>query len=154
MNRSELRESIFKLLFMGDFNSKEEMPEQLNLYFENLDQEREGLSEKDQIYMERKYQHVREHMDVIDGVLNACTTGWKTSRMSKVDLNILRLAVYEMIYDEEIPVRVAINEAVEIAKRFGGDESASFINGILGKVSKEKCSQEEEEKYLTEQAGE
>lgn len=145
MNRSELRESIFKILFMGDFNSKEEMPEQLDLYFGNLNQEHGGLSEKDQAYMQQKYQHVREQMDEIDVVLNECTTSWKTSRMSKVDLNILRLAVYEMLYDEEIPVRVAINEAVEIAKRFGGEESASFINGILGKVSREKCSKEVKE---------
>ena len=57
--------------------------------------------------------------------------------MSKVDLTILRLAVYEVKYDEEVPVSVAINEAVEIAKRFGGGESASFINGILGKIAKE-----------------
>lgn len=139
MNRSELRENIFKLLFMSDFNSTSEMPEQLNLYFEQLEQERAGLSEKDQTYMEQKYQNVCTRMPKIDGMLNEITTGWKTSRMSKVDLNILRLAVYEILYDEEIPVGVAINEAVEIAKRFGGDESASFINGILGKVSKEKC---------------
>lgn len=138
MKRSELRESIFKLLFMGDFNSKEEMPEQLVLYFETLEQEHAGLDEKDQAYMEQKYQHVQEHLESIDKMLNETASRWKTSRMSKVDLNILRLAVYEMVYDEEIPVRVAINEAVEIAKRFGGDESASFINGILGKISKEQ----------------
>lgn len=138
MKRSELRESIFKLLFMGDFNSKEEMPEQLVLYFETLEQEHAGLDEKDQAYMEQKYQHVQEHLESIDKMLNETASRWKTSRMSKVDLNILRLAVYEMVYDEEIPVRVAINEAVEIAKRFGGDESASFINGILGKISKDQ----------------
>lgn len=56
--------------------------------------------------------------------------------MSKVDLNLLRLAVYEMKYDEDVPVKVAINEAVEISKIFGGDDSSSFINGILGKVAK------------------
>jgi len=138
MKRSELRESIFKLLFMGDFNSKEEMPQQLALYFETLEQEHAGLDEKDQAYMEQKYQHVQEHLESIDKMLNETASRWKTSRMSKVDLNILRLGVYEMVYDEEIPVRVAINEAVEIAKRFGGDESASFINGILGKISKEQ----------------
>lgn len=138
MNRSELRENIFKLLFMGDFNSKEEMPEQLTLYFETLDQERAGLSEKDQNYMQEKFRHVCTHLEDIDRMLNESAAGWKTSRMSKVDLNILRLAVYEVLYDEEIPVRVAINEAVEIAKRFGGDESASFINGILGKIVREQ----------------
>lgn len=143
MKRSKLRESIFKLLFIGDFNSKEEMPQQLALYFDTLKQELAELSEKDQVYMEQKYQHVQERLDSIDTMLNETSSGWKTKRMSKVDLNILRLGVYEMIYDGEIPVRVAINEAVEIAKRFGGDESASFINGILGKISKEHCPQDE-----------
>ena len=57
--------------------------------------------------------------------------------MSKVDVNILRLAVYEMKYDEDVPVKVAINEAVELAKKFGGDDSSSFVNGILGKIAKE-----------------
>lgn len=136
MKRSELRESIFKLLFMDNFNRAEEMPEQLTLYFDTLDREQSGLSEQDQAYMEQKYRHVHEHLDSIDKLLNDTASGWKISRMSKVDLNILRLAVYEMVYDDEIPVRVAINEAVEIAKRFGGDDSASFINGILGSISR------------------
>lgn len=136
MNRSELRENIFKLLFVREFNSKEEMPEQLALYFDTLDGEQE-LSEKDQNYMQEKYQHVCDHLESIDTLLNKLASGWKTSRMSKVDLSILRLAVYEMQSDEDIPTGVAINEAVEIAKRFGGDESASFINGILGKVARE-----------------
>ena len=61
----------------------------------------------------------------------------EVSRMSKVDVNILRLAVYEMKYDEDVPVKVAINEAVELAKKFGGDDSSSFVNGILGKIAKE-----------------
>ncbi|WP_230397904.1 transcription antitermination factor NusB [Novisyntrophococcus fermenticellae] len=138
MKRSELRESIFKLLFMDNFNRAEEMPEQLTLYFDTLDREQSGLSEQDQAYMEQKYRHVHEHLDSIDKLLNDTASGWKISRMSKVDLNILRLAVYEMVYDDEIPVRVAINEAVEIAKRFGGDDSASFINGILGSISREQ----------------
>lgn len=138
MKRSELRESIFKLLFMDNFNCAEEMPEQLTLYFDTLDREQSGLSEQDQAYMEQKYRHVHEHLDSIDKLLNDTASGWKLSRMSKVDLNILRLAVYEMVYDDEIPVRVAINEAVEIAKRFGGDDSASFINGILGSISREQ----------------
>lgn len=136
MNRSELRENIFKLLFMSDFNGKEEMPGQLALYFEGLDAEGRAPGEQDQTYMQEKYGKVCEKLEEIDGMLNACAEGWKTTRMSKVDLSILRLAVYEMVYDEEIPVKVAINEAVEIAKRFGGDESASFINGVLAKVAR------------------
>ena len=61
--------------------------------------------------------------------------GWKVSRMGKVDLTILRLAVYEMKYDEDVPVKVAINEAVELSKKFSGDDSPAFINGILGKLA-------------------
>ena len=76
-------------------------------------------------------------MEEIDALLNEKSAGWKTKRMSKVDLNILRLAVYEMKYDEDVPVKVAINEAVEISKSFGGDDSASFVNGILGKIARE-----------------
>ena len=62
-------------------------------------------------------------------------TGWKTSRMNKVDLSILRLAVYEMKYDEDVPVGVAINEAVELAKKYSGDEGPAFINGVLARLS-------------------
>ncbi len=133
MGRRELREHTFKLLFMSDFNEGSEMTEQLQMYFEGL----EELNEKDQQYMQEKYDHVKEHLEEIDKILNDNSKGWKTSRMSKVDLNILRLAVYEMRFDEDVPVKVAINEAVEIAKSFGGDTSASFINGILGKIAKE-----------------
>ena len=134
MGRRELREHIFKLLFMSDFNEGEEMNDQLAMYFDGL----EVLKEKDQEYMQEKYQKIKEHLDEIDALLNEKSKGWKKSRMSKVDLSILRLAVYEMKFDEDVPVKVAINEAVEIAKSFGGDASASFVNGILGKIAKDE----------------
>ncbi len=132
MNRSKLRENIFKLLFMTEFNGAEEMPEQLSMYFSEI----EDLNEKDRAYMEVKYQNIMDRKAQIDALLNDASSGWKTSRMSKVDLTILRLAVYEMKFDEDVPVKVAINEAVEMAKRFGQDGSASFINGILGTISR------------------
>ena len=132
MGRREMREHIFKLLFLSEFNPAEEMPEQIRLYFEDM----EDLNPTEQAYMENKYRKVREHLEEIDSLLNEKSPGWKTTRMSKVDLNLLRLAVYEMKYDEDVPVKVAINEAVEISKIFGGDDSSSFINGILGKVAK------------------
>lgn len=134
MGRRELREHIFKLLFMSDFNDGEEMNDQLAMYFDGL----EILKENDQKYMQSKYENIKAHLDEIDALLNEKSKGWKTSRMSKVDLSILRLAVYEMKFDEDVPVRVAINEAVEIAKAFGGDTSASFVNGILGKIAKDE----------------
>ena len=131
MRRSEMREHVFKLLFMSEFNSRDEMPEQLALYF----QEMEELSDGDQAYMEEKYQMVLSRMPEIDQILNETAHGWKTGRMNRVDLATLRLAVYELKYDEDVPTGVAINEAVELAKRFGGEASASFVNGILGKVA-------------------
>ena len=77
-------------------------------------------------------------MTEIDSMLNESAKGWKTARMSKGDLTVLRLAVYEMKWDEDIPEGVAINEAVELAKRFGGENSSSFVNGILGKLAKQE----------------
>ena len=73
----------------------------------------------------------------IDALLDETSEGWRTGRMSKVDLNLLRLAVYEIRFDEDIPTGVAISEAVELAKQFGGEESSSFVNGILGHIAKE-----------------
>ena len=131
MRRAELREHIFKLLFMEEFNSPDEMPEQLKLYFDGM----EELSGEDRAYMEQKYAAVSGKREEIDGILNENSRGWKTRRMNKVDLSALRLAVYEMKYDEEIPLSVAINEAVELAKRFGGAASGSFVNGVLGKIA-------------------
>ena len=133
MGRREMREHIFKLLFLNEFNGSEEMPQQIQLYFDGL----EDLSPMEQTYMENKYAKITEKLEELDSILNEKSAGWKTKRMSKVDLNILRLAVYEMKYDEDVPVKVAINEAIEISKSFGGEDSASFVNGILGKIARE-----------------
>ena len=140
MRRREQREHIFKLLFMTEFNSEEEMNEQLALYFDSL----EELAEKDQEYMREKYKHVLEHLDEIDTLLNETSKGWKTKRMSRVDLTALRLAVYELKFDKNVPTGVAINEAVELAKNFGGDTSGSFVNGILGKIAKDEDAKVED----------
>ena len=73
-------------------------------------------------------------MEKIDEKISTVAKGWTLGRMGKVDLSLIRLAVYEMLYDEEVPVGVAINEAVELAKIFGQDGSSSFVNGLLAKV--------------------
>ena len=132
MGRRELRESIFQLLFMTEFNASEEMAEQRALFLENI----EDLQEKDQTYIQIKFEKICEKLPEIDAKLNESSKGWKTTRMAKVDLTILRLAVFELVYDEDVPNRVAINEAVEIAKKFGGNDSPAFVNGVLGKVAK------------------
>ena len=131
MNRRKLRENIFKLLFLGEFNNDEEMPEQLSLFFDSITK----LVDEDQQYMQAKYEKVRENLTIIDEMINENSSGWKTTRMSKVDLAILRLAIYEVKFDDDIPPSAAINEAVELAKRFGGDDSSTFINGILGVIA-------------------
>lgn len=131
MGRSELREHIFKMVFGVEFNAEEELTAQLNLYLDQL----EDVSEKDRDYMLNKAKAVIEKLAEIDALLNASAEGWKTSRMNKVDLTILRLAVYEMRWDGDVPVKVAINEAVELSKRFSGDGGPAFINGVLGKLA-------------------
>lgn len=82
---------------------------------------------------------VSEHVDELDGWIAKSAIGWSVDRMPKVDLCILRMALYEMLYRDDISHGVSINEAVELAKRFGGDKSSAFINGILGTVSKSLC---------------
>ncbi len=131
MNRYELREQVFKMLFRAEFYEKEELPEQLALFFDELDQK----EDKDVSYIQTKYEHILEYLPKIDQMINEAAKGWKTSRMGKVDLTLIRLAVYEMKYEEDIPTGVAINEAVELAKRYGTDDSASFVNGILAKLT-------------------
>lgn len=131
MSRRELREQIFKLLFRIEFNDMEEMPEQERLFFED-DCNAEGA---DAEYISSKYQKITEKLETIDNMLNEKAKNWNTDRMGKVDLTILRLAVYEMTFDDEVPTGVAINEAVELAKKFGQDASASFVNGVLAKFA-------------------
>lgn len=143
MSRRAIREAIFKLLFISEFFSGDEMQTQEEMYFDGAGYDDvHGMipTDADAAFIFDKYKKVKETSDKIDILLNKISEGWKTSRMSRVDLNVLRLAVYEMLYDDSIPVSVAINEAVEIAKKYGGDDSGSFINGILGRIAKEKGS--------------
>ena len=130
MTRRQLRENIFKMLFREAFYEASELKEQFELYVEELGE----VSEKDQEYMQQKVDKVLEHLAEIDTDIDEVAQGWKLSRMAKVDLTIIRLAYYEMKYDDDIPVNVAINEAVELAKKFGGDDSPSFVNGVLAKL--------------------
>lgn len=132
MKRTELREHIFKMVFGYEFNSDSEMPQQMQLYFEQLE---DMPSEKDTSYIRDKALNVILKSEEIDKLINENTKGWKTSRMNKVDLSILRLAVYEMKWDEDVPEGVAINEAVELAKKYSGDDGPSFVNGVLAKLT-------------------
>lgn len=134
MGRREIRENIFKLLFRIEFNTKEEMPQQVKLYFE--DENTVSMTEAEQMEIENKYEDIAARIVEIDEKINEVADKWNTSRIGKVELTILRLAYYEIAVDEDIPTQVAINEAVEIAKKFGGDDSPAFVNGILAKFAK------------------
>lgn len=130
MTRRQLREHSFKMAFSIGFYKEEELPAQMELYLESM----EEMSESDRQYLLSKIAGIIEHVPDLDQQINGIAEGWKTSRMSRVDLAIIRLALYEILYDDQVPVKVAINEAVEIAKRYGGDDSPAFINGILAKL--------------------
>ena len=132
MNRSLLREQVFKLLFRVEFNPMEEMPEQEELFTSTSD---DDFSKQDADYIREKYEKIAEKLDDIDKAINEKTKGWDTERMAKVGLTILRLAVYEIKHDESVPTGVAINEAVELAKKFGQDGSPAFVNGVLAKFA-------------------
>ena len=130
MTRRALREQVFKMLFRVEFHDAEEMKEQAVLF-----DEEESCSEKDKEYITKKFENIVEKITEIDAAVNEVAKGWKTTHMGKVDLTIIRLAVYEMKYEEDIPVKVAINEAVELAKQYGTDDSPAFVNGILAKLA-------------------
>lgn len=132
MKRRELRERIFEILFRVEFMSEDDMKEQMDLFFEDLEEAKPA----DADYIKNKYLAIREKMGQIDLMIDEKSTGWKTNRMGKVELTILRLAVYEMFFDEDVPATVAINEAVELSKKFGGDDTPAFINGVLAKLVK------------------
>ena len=132
MTRREIREHVFIMLFQSEFHEAEELADQNRLYF---DEYVTKASAQEQAYIEERFGHVRERLGETDSLLAGATSGWKLNRMGKVELTILRLAVYEMKSDEEIPEKVAINEAVELAKKFGGDASAGFVNGVLAKLA-------------------
>lgn len=126
------------MVFIFSFTLERDMEEQVGLYLDGI----EGIREDEKEYLRERFSAVHEHIPEIDAILNRTAKGWSTDRFGSADLAILRVACYEMLYDEKIPEGVAINEAVEIAKIYGGDESPSFINGILGNISAANRSHE------------
>ena len=131
MTRREIRENVFKMLFRVEFHDFEDMSEQISLFAEEL-----GIvKESDLSYIKDKCRGIFENLEEIDSAINANSKGWKTSRMSKMDLSIMRLAVYEIKFEEDIPVKVSINEAVELAKSYGTNDSPAFVNGVLAKFA-------------------
>ena len=133
MGRHEQREQVFKLLFRVEFNLPEDMPEQVRLFTEDNE---EVPLQKDAEYIQARFNGILEKLPEIDKLLNEHAEGWNTQRMGKVELTVLRLAIYEIVFDKDIPDSVAINEAVEIAKTYGQSASGGFVNAVLAKIAK------------------
>lgn len=129
MTKREEREHLFKLLFCKDFHDSAELKEQVELY-----QEQQSAQEEEFAPVKAKLDAVVAAEGSIDMILADAASGWRLNRMGKAELTILRIAVYEMKYDEEVPEKVAINEAVELAKKYGNDSSPGFVNGVLAKL--------------------
>lgn len=130
MTKREEREHLFKLLFCKDFHGTDELQEQIALY----QTQQELINEKEFAPIRAKLEAVVAKEGTIDMILSEAAEGWRLNRMGKAELTILRIATYEIRYDEEVPDKVAINEAVELAKKYGNDSSSGFVNGVLAKV--------------------
>ena len=130
MKRSLIREHIFVLVFMSEFNPPDEMPDEVRLYMDNLDKKADEAGREE---IEDKFSKLLPLIPEIDKMIDSHSEKWSVSRMGKVELSIIRLAVYEIRFDEEGPEKVAVNEAVELAKRYGNADSAAFINGVLSR---------------------
>ena len=134
MTRSKIRENVFKMLFSVEFHDKSELAEQMEL----LNDELTNPTDEEKQYIDEKCSEIIEHMAQLDALFDEKSTGWKTNRMAKVDLAIIRLEVYEIKFEDDIPTKVSINEAVELAKKYGADESGAFVNGVLAKFAQLK----------------
>ncbi len=133
MSRRTAREHAFKLLFQLEIQ-KEGREEQIQSFLEDND-----IAEKDRDYILDIVEGTAERVGEIDKDISKYLKGWKINRISKVDLSVLRLAIYEILERNDIPENVSINEAVEIAKKYSGEESGAFVNGVLGRFVKARC---------------
>ena len=135
MTKKRTRENVYIMLFQTNFYQEEDRMEQADLYLEGL--EDSDATNKSKSVIRERYLAVLEHLEEIDKKIEEKAKGWALSRIAKSDLTIMRLAVFEILFDENVPNSVAINEAVELAKIYGGDKSYAFINGVLASVVKE-----------------
>ena len=132
MTRPEARELAMKMLFEMDFQKDFGEEIKTRIMNENEDcLEQEG-------YLEGMYAALADCLPAADQLIETCSKNWKIGRMCKVDLAIIRMATLEILHMEDIPCAVSINEAVDLAKKYGTEDSGKFVNGILGKIVKSK----------------
>ena len=145
MPRRAIRENIFLIVFKAAFNSQEDMEEQIRFSVGRIGEpedepediavtEAGKVKEEDLAYIDEKSHKILAMIPTLDEKISEISDGWQIGRLGKPELAILRLALYEMLYDEEVPFRVAINEAVELAKKYCNPDASGFINAVLAKV--------------------
>lgn len=133
MNRTTMRENAFKLIYSLEIQQSDNLEEQIELFIES----NEVKDKEAKKYIEEVILGIKEkESDILKAIEQNLKSDWKISRISKMDLAILKLAIYEIKYNE-IPYKVAINEAVELAKKYGEEKSKNFVNGILASIVKE-----------------
>lgn len=137
MKRTEIREQVFRLVYSSQIQ-KDIDEEQINIFIEE-----NGL-EKEEKYIKDIFEGIKENKEEIETLISSnLKEKWSMDRISKIDFAILKVAIFELIYSK-LPYKVAINEAVELAKKYGEDSSKSFVNGVLASIVKEKKLDEEE----------
>lgn len=141
MTRSQAREHIFKLLYAAQFQQEENTEEMVSTYLENFPEE--TITEQDRSFIMSEVLGVCAARESLDEEIAGAVKGWSLQRLSKVDLAILRLAMYEIRCVPEIPASVSINEAVELAKKYSQSAARAFINGILGSLAPREESDRE-----------
>ena len=130
LKRKEAREQVISLLFETEFKVEDRIEEVFAISVENRE-----IPADD--YIKRAYFGVYENQEKIDGLLGTHSNGWKTNRLSKLSRSVMRLAVYEMLFEEDIPYSVSINEAVELTKKYDDPKARAFVNGVLNSVKNE-----------------
>jgi len=140
--RREARELALQIMYAIDSNPALSLLDTLQSFRE----EHVAVSDKTRAFAETLVRGVQEQRTVIDAAIKSCSKNWSLTRMPRVDLNVMRLATYELMFRADIPKKVTINEAIEIARRFGDKDSPSFVNGILDEITPcEKTDSSEEE---------
>ena len=147
------RECVFQQLFLSGFYPDADKSEHFELFLDDTDLLNElelgrieTMPPEERRQLQERCEAILHILPELDARINAAAEGWKTTRMSRVDLSLIRLALYEMAYDDSIPLKVAINEAVELAKKYGGSDSPSFVNAILGKLAQTLSAEKDGEK--------
>ena len=134
MSRKTAREVAFKIIFASNFQNEEITPEDMIDALLKETEKNDDVNEEDMNYIKEVVHGVYENMKSLDEKISTHLKGWTMERICKTDLAILRLAIYEILYREDIPYKVSVNEAVELAKAFSEDGSPAFVNGVLAEI--------------------